>query len=231
MILNYFSVSHIYTMLLFFTLCYLLILEKLYFPKYVDVSTKIAIHINRYHLVLLAVAFCFSLVISVFFFAASTTGEAMGQTLIWYITHGLGSEELRPTHEIVYSSATGEYTVFNKQTGDRIHIPVEAKEEINRSTLTVDQETGKDDDHSTTSSQVHSTSGKEKGFLGDLANILFRNLPQEAQQKVLSQAAHLLKNQIIESNLEVGDKKAALMIADNLADPKKALPASQLGRP
>ena len=128
-------------MLLFLTLCYLLILQRVYFPKYVD----IAININRYLVFLFAVPFCLSLVISVPFLAASITGQAMGQTL----THGPGSEELKPTHEIVYSSATGEYTVSNKETGDRIHIPVEAKEKINTSTLKVERETGKDDDHST----------------------------------------------------------------------------------
>ena len=92
---NYFSVFYIYTILLFFTLCYLVVLHRFYFVKYVDVSTRIAINVNRYLLFLFGIAFCFSLVISVFFLAASITGQELGQPLVWYVSNGLGLEELK----------------------------------------------------------------------------------------------------------------------------------------
>ena len=75
---------------------------------------------------------------------------------------------------------------------------------------------------------MHSTNEKRNEFLGSVSNILFRNLPQGVQQKVLSQGANLLRNEIIEGNLEPGNQKAPLMIVDNLADGRKALPACQL---
>ena len=218
-------------MLLFFTLCYLLVLQRFYFVRYVDLSTKIAINVNRYLLFLFAVPFCFSLVISVFLLAASVTGQAIGQTLVWYVTNGVGLEELEPTHEIVYSSSTGEWIVLNKQTGDRIHIPVESQDKIDRSSLVVEKETGENGNDSTSNSQVHSTSEKKNSFLGNLANILFRNLSQPVQQKILSQGADLLKSEILESNLEPGNQKAALIVVDNLADVKKAFPGAELGLP
>ena len=228
---TYFSVFHLYTIFLFLTLCYLFVLQRFCFAKYVDLSTKIAININRYLLFLFAVAFCFSLVISVFLFAASVTGEAMGQALVWYVSNGVGLEGLEPTHEIVYSSSTKEWIVLNKQTGDRIHIPTESQDKIDTSTLMAEKETGEGNNHSGSNSEVHSTSEKKNSFLGNLANILFRNLSQPVQQKILSQGADLLKGEILESNLEPGNQKAALMVVDNLADIKRAFPGAELGLP
>lgn len=125
--LIYFSVLYFFTFFLFLILCYLFYLRFFVLIRQIDFTSKIAINLTTYLIVLYFVPFFCSLLINVFFYSATLAGELIG----WYASNVVDSQELQPTHQIVHSPTTDEWVVFGKKTGKPIASKVNSTEKVN----------------------------------------------------------------------------------------------------
>lgn len=222
---THFSVYYLYTFFLFLTVSYFVYLKFFYFTKYADLITKVTTNLTTYLLILYLAAFALSLAISITFHSASLIGEA----LAWYVVNELDFEKLKATREIQNYPPPGEWVSLDKQRADPMN---QSEGKINSPTVTVKGERSEESgNHSTGKQEPHSPSEGKKSLIGRISNNFFSDLRQKGQQKIAFQAAGFVKEGVVKSGMEPENKNIALLVVDNLSDPTKAIPASEIGVP
>ena len=220
------SVFYLFTFFLFVIFCYLLYLRIFVLARYIDFITKVNINLATYLIVVYFVALFSSLLISVFFYGASLAGELIGSCA----SSGVNLEELKPTHEIVYSPGTGEWVVLDKKTGTPILSQVQSQDKVNTLIETAKGQTPDSIGNPELNSPAESGE-RRNSFIGQLGHIFFKKLPQSSQEQAALGSGTLMKTVAEKTGMDPGNEKTVLMGIDHFSNLKKVRIGTELGLP